>query len=97
MRPCQVISLLQAIVGEEDQMRDRRQQSLFGHKVCQQAFRALLGLGSERWRRLKKCAQMGQKAPVDGRSLPRANLHANRKNPRIDSWLWNSFRKFMNP
>ena len=74
-----MISLLQPIVGEEDQSKDRRQQSLFGHKICQQAFKALVGLGSERWRRLKKCAQTGQKAPVDGRSLPRANLHANKK------------------
>ena len=71
--------MLQPIVGEEDQSSDRRQQSLFGFKVCQQAFRALLGIGSERWRRLKKCAQTGQKAPLDRRSLPRENLHGIRK------------------
>ena len=63
-----------ALIGIEG-----RPQSLFGHRVCQQAFRAILGLGSARWRRLRKCAIAGTSAPIDGRTLPRKGAHLNHK------------------
>ena len=53
---------------------DRRAQALAGQPLCQQAFRKLLGLGSARFLRLRRCARTGQQAPVDGRTLPRKTL-----------------------
>lgn len=48
-----------------------------GTPMCQQSFAKLLGLGSQRFRRLQKCAKLGVKAPMDGRSVKRANAHAS--------------------
>ena len=49
----------------------RRGQVLLGRPICQQGFRKLLSLGSNRYTRLKQAASQGELAPVDGRSAPR--------------------------
>lgn len=77
---CQVISILKDgySASESDQTEDRRKQVLFGIKMCQQAFRRLLGIGSGRFRKLRKCAHEGESAPLDLRTLPKLRLAADR-------------------
>lgn len=58
---------------------DRRSLTLLGRPICQQGFRKLLGLGSNRFHRLKTCAQTGSPAPVDGRFLKKKGSHGNLK------------------
>lgn len=55
------------------QAAGKRTMFLVGRPTCQQSFAKLLGLGSQRFRRLQKCAKSGVKAPMDGRSVKRAN------------------------
>ena len=56
-----------------------RRQTLLNFPVCQPAFRKLLGLGSQRFHRLRTCADNDEAIPIDGRTLPRASAHASVK------------------
>lgn len=47
----------------------KRGQVLLGKAVCQAACRKLLGLGSARYTRLRRCAMRGETAPLDGRTI----------------------------
>ena len=55
-------------------MDARCKQSLLGQPVCQSAFKRLLGLGAQRYARLRHAASVGEAAPLDGRTLPRKLL-----------------------
>ena len=51
-------------------------QILLGNPVCQRSFRKLLGIGSNRYTKLKKAASEGlAMAPLDGRRAPRRGTH----------------------
>ena len=76
--PLEVVELL-----KDDSTSNRKRQVLFKKSVCQQAFRSLLGIGSERYTRLKKAAAKGSAAPIDGRTLRRgANQCTQKKSVR---------------
>ncbi|CAK9069344.1 unnamed protein product, partial [Durusdinium trenchii] len=47
--------------------------------VCQRAFRSLIGLGTERYAKLKRAAMDGTAPPGDGRCLPRKLLLKTQK------------------
>lgn len=57
----------------------RKTQRLLGRPICQQGFRKILGLGTTRFWRLRRCAKAGTAVPLDGRSLPKTNLHESKK------------------
>ena len=75
--PLQVIRLLQDGPDPMEEHGDRRKQRLCGYRLCKHAFSKLLGLGTDRFRRLRRCCDNGESAPVDGRTLPRKNSHNN--------------------
>eukprot|EP00435_Cladocopium_sp_Y103_P031569 s4346_g8.t1 len=58
-----------------DPPEDRRTLSLVGQRMCQQAFRKLLALGSARFGRLWACVQKGTPVPMDGRFLKKKDSH----------------------
>ena len=61
----------------------RKQQVILTQPVCQHAFRTLLGIGSDRYARLKKAANQGVAAPLDGRTVRRGkNVCSQKKSVR---------------
>lgn len=57
--------------NEKDSEGDRRRQHILGRRVCSHAFRKLLGLGANRFRRLSQAARRGDRvAPIDKRTAP---------------------------
>lgn len=67
-----------------DDSTSKRQQSLLGHPVCQQAFRQLLNIGSQRYARLKKAASEGVRAPLDGRYHSQARAFDSRNSKHLE-------------
>lgn len=57
----------------------RSEHRILGHKVCQVAFKKILGLGSGRFARLNQAARAGLNAPEDGRTLPKKLLLVSQK------------------
>ena len=47
----------------------RKRHILLGKPVCQNAFRRLIQIGSNRYTRLRKCAVRGKSPPIDGRTI----------------------------
>lgn len=69
---CQLTPQVLEILKKE-KLCKRRGQVLLQRPVCQQAFRALLGIGSGRFFRLKHAAAVdASRAPVDGRQVQQA-------------------------
>ena len=69
---CQVIKLLNKSMSTLS-----NRSTLLGQQVCQEGLRGLLGLGSQRFRRLLACARSGAPAPLDGRSMPKQGRHVD--------------------
>ena len=66
----QVVKLLQPGTPDPGKIG----QTLLGKPVCQSAFKKLLGIGSDRYAKLKRCAINGVAAPMDLRTVGRKML-----------------------
>jgi hypothetical protein len=99
MTICQVVRILQ---NTPDQVAtSRKRHLLLGKAVCQQAIRRLLQIGSDRCSRLRKCAQTGATAPLDGRRTKRASICKNKvselKRATIVEYLTELFQQVSEP
>lgn len=80
----------------------RKGQVILTKPVCQHAFRSLLGIGSNRYARLKKAAAAGVAAPLDGRTLRRGRnvcdqKHSIRKRSLVIEFLTELYNTVSEP
>ena len=96
----QVMSLLRSPVREQFP-GSRKGQVLLGKPVCQNAFRRLVGIGPDRYCKLKTAAVKGLPPPVDGRERPRkldgTNKESLRKRALIEEFLEELFQTLSEP
>ena len=85
----------------EQAATSRKKHLLLGKPVCQQAFRRLLQMGSDRCSRLRKCAQTGTAAPLDGRRIKLTSVCKNKvselKRSTIVEYLTELFQQVSEP
>eukprot|EP00435_Cladocopium_sp_Y103_P050310 s3758_g15.t1 len=81
--------------------KSRKGHILLGKFVCQNACRRLLQIGSGRYTRLRKCAQSGQAAPLDGRRVRKKMIckHTDsvRKRALITEYLTELYHQVSEP
>ena len=79
----------------------RKDQLLLGRPVCQHSFRQLLGIGPQRFLRLKQASITDEVLPIDGRRRPRrhdgTNVESMRKRGLIVDFLEEIYNTMSEP
>ena len=60
--------------------KPRQKQSLLGHRVCQNAYRRIIGFGNSRFFRICQAVARQQPLPIDGRMVSQKHLFASKTN-----------------
>lgn len=73
--------------------------ALQGHTCCNKSFRLLIGIGKNRFGRLKRAAFSGEECPVDGRHIPkrRERLVRDSTRPQIIEFLEKCWHQLAEP